>query len=247
MNVNFGSKLTGKKSFDELQAEKTTNGFKKRKYSLPWLVKDALAVFPRVHDIYSIAVKNRLPEEFREEIMVVVSRANGCTICNFTHHDFAQVAGVNIERLQQLEKADFSQVDEKRKLAFDFAVAKSLNQFGVIDKKLQEEFDKAYSGQERKDIEFVSRFITVMNLCCNKLEAFSYRIKDRPVKDSRFIDEVAISVVALSIIPVMYSLVAVARNESYWSVWKDYFTFADHYEETVEPVFSFDRFRELYK
>ncbi len=224
--------------FNHINLEKAPRmvGFVKRKYTLAWLIKDALKVFPRVFDIYAIAVKNRMPEAFREEIMVVVSRANGCSICNFTHHDFAQVAGVDLERLQQLEKADFSGVDARRKLAFDFAVAKSLVNFGSIDPGLQMAFEKAYTPQEQKDIEFVSRFITIMNLCCNKLEAFSFRLGGGKPDDSSIFDEVVISGIAMAIIPVMYALVALARDESYIAVWKDFFEFFHHYEAAVVPI-----------
>lgn len=213
-----------------------TKGFIKRKYHMGWLTKDALTVFTRVNDIYSIAMKNRLPEEFREEIMIVVSRANGCTICNFTHHDFAQVAGVDIERLRKLEKADFSTIEPKRKIAFDFAVAKSLCDFGEIDSDLQKSFNESYTPQEQLDIEFVSRFITIMNLCCNKLEAFSVRASGGKVEDSSLFSEVVISGIALSIIPVMYGLVALSRGESFISVCKDFFEFSKHYEDAVDPI-----------
>lgn len=213
-------------------------GFIKRKYHLGWLLRDALAVFPRVGDIYSIAVRNRLAEEFREEIMVVVSRANGCTICNFTHHDFARVAGVSSTRLQALEQADFSGIDANKKLAFDFAVAKSLSNFGAIDPNLQRDFSAAYSPQEQADIEFVSRFITIMNLSCNKLEALSHRISGQKTENSILVDELVISGIALGIIPIMYGLVALARKESYLGVWRDYFKFAAHYESAVRPVLS---------
>jgi len=228
MDIDFGNPYT-------LDSSKTS-GFIKRKYHMGWLTKDALTVFTRVSDIYAIAMKNRLPEEFREEIMVVVSRANGCTICNFTHHDFAQVAGVDFARLRKLEKADFSDTDPKRKVAFDFAIAKSLNDFGEIDPLLHKNFSELYSPQEQLDIEFVSRFITIMNLCCNKLEAFSVRTAGGKVADSSLVSEVIISGIAMTIIPVMYGLVALARGESFYSVCKDFFEFAKHYEEAVTPI-----------
>ena len=211
-------------------------GFRKRKYHLSWAIRDALRVFPKLGDIYAIAVNNRLPEDLREEIMVAVSRANGCTICNFTHHEFAQQAGVSLERLRQLEQADYSQYEPRRKLAIDYAVARSLADFGSIDADLQRRFSDAYSVQEQYDIDFVSRFITIMNLSCNKLEAFVSRLKGEPARNSSIFGELVLSGIAMSIIPVMYGLVAMSQRQRLTRVVRDFFEFARHYEEVVEPL-----------
>ncbi|MAX57196.1 MAG: hypothetical protein CL537_17040 [Alcanivoracaceae bacterium] len=212
------------------------DGFRKRKYSLGWAVRDAISVFARLKDIHAIAVKNRLPEDFREEIMVAVSRANGCTICNFTHHEFAQHAGVSEETLRQLEQADYHDFDPHRKIAIDYAVARSLSDFGPVDPELNERFVQEFTDQEQYDIDFVARFITIMNLSCNKLEAFYHRLNGDPAKDSSIFGELVISGVAMTIIPVMYSLVAVAQKQRLSRVVKDFFEFAEHYEAVVQPL-----------
>lgn len=211
-------------------------GFRKRKYHLAWAARDALNVFPRLYDIHAIAVRNRLPEDLREEIMVAVSRANGCTICNFTHHEFAQQAGVSQERLRQLETADYREYDPRRKLAIDYAVARSLSDFGEIDPDLRRRFCEAYSAQEQYDIDFVARFITIMNLSCNKLEALYSRFNGKPAQNSSVFGELVLSGIALSIIPEMYGLVALSRKQRFSQVVRDFFEFARHYETVVEPL-----------
>ena len=108
--------------------------------------------------------------------------------------------------------------------------------FGEINSKLQKSFSESYSPQEQLDIEFVSRFIPIMNLSCNKLEALSVRVSGGKVEDSSLFSEVIISAIALSIIPVMYGLVAMARGESFLTVCKDFFEFSKHYEDAVEPL-----------
>lgn len=208
----------------------------KRKYSLGWLVSDGLRIFPRVSDIFAIAVRGRLPEDFREEIMVCVSRANACTICNFTHHDFAQHAGVELEHLRRLERGDLSSLDADRRVAVEWAIARSVSTFGAVDAELQQRFERAFDAQTRADVDLVTRFITIMNLCCNKLEAFSQRVQGEPAEDSRLADELVISALAAAIIPIMYGLVAAGRGESNARVWRDFFEFFEAYEATVRPV-----------
>lgn len=212
------------------------HGFVKRKYHLAWAARDALRVFPRVNDIYAIAARNRLPDDLREEIMVAVSRANGCTICNFTHHEFAQQAGVSLERLRQLEQADYRGYDPRSKLAIDFAVARSLSDFGPVDPALEASFRETYSEQEQYDIDFVSRFITIMNLSCNKLEALVSRFSGQPAQNSSLFGELVLSGIAMSIIPAMYGLVALSRKERFGQVVQEFFEFARHYEKVVDPV-----------
>ncbi len=75
-----------------------------------------------------------------------------------------------------------------------------------------------------------------MNLCCNKLEALYSRTQGVPAENSRLPSELAISGIAMSIIPVMYGLVALTRKESFAKVVSDFFEFAQHYEQAVDPI-----------
>ncbi len=97
--------------------------------------------------MYRVWLKEEVDPGFREELMLAVSRLNGCRFCSWGHHEWAQISGVSDEELAQLEQLDPSGFDRRKWVAISYVRALVKENFERVQPELRRAMQHKYSPE----------------------------------------------------------------------------------------------------
>lgn len=181
--------------------------------TLPALAAQAGALARRLPDVAAVWGAGRLDPKLREEVMLAVARANACRWCTLAHRQWALAEGVTDAELAALEDQRPEAFDRPTWAAIAWAQARAHADLGPVDVELERELARHYDAAQRADLDLVVRGMTLANVSANTFDALLARLRGRPVRGSRLLDEVVIGTgVALSIPPVAGYLALVQRR-----------------------------------
>lgn len=192
-----------------------------RTYRLPELARDLRRVTRRIPALWAIWVGGRLSPELREQVIVVVARANACRMCEHAHTRMALEAGVSDAELAALENMDERAFDRRTWLAI--AHARELVKADFVAPRDEESFralNDALGAQTRADVEDVARVMTVANRIANTLNALSDRGRGRPVPGSHWLDEIVVNLLFLPGAWLGTLVAALRQRKSPFAVWR---------------------------
>ena len=178
-------------------------GFKKRTITAAQLAGRMASLVPELGMMYRVWMKEEVDPGFREELMLAVSRLNGCRFCSWGHHEWAQISGVPDEELARLEQLDPSGFDRRKWLAISYVRALVKEDFQRVQPELRRAMQHKYSPEEIRQIELIAKVMDVGNRGSNTFDAMLSRLKGVPATDSRIIDEVILSGAFLTIAPMV--------------------------------------------
>ena len=184
-------------------------GFKKRTITAPQLLGRLASLVPELGTMYGVWLKQEVDPGFREELMLAVSRLNGCRYCSWGHYEWAQISGVSNEELAQVEQLDPAGFDRRKWVAISYVRALVKGNFVRVQPELRRAMQHKYSPREIRQIELIANVMDVGNRGSNTFDAMLSRFKGVPATDSRIVDEVILSGMFLAIAPVV--LVHLAR------------------------------------
>jgi AhpD family alkylhydroperoxidase len=206
-------------------------GFKKRTITAPQLAGRLASLVPELGTMYRVWLKQEVDPGFREELMLAVSRLNGCRYCSWGHHEWAQLSGVSNEELAQLEQLDPSGFDRRKWVAISYVRALVSENFERVQPELRRAMQHKYSPREIRDIELIANVMDIGNRGSNTFDAMLSRFKGVPAAESRIVDEVILSGVFLAIAPAVLVYLARASKRPIREVARSLVDYTKNYEE----------------
>jgi AhpD family alkylhydroperoxidase len=192
-----------------------------RTYRVPELFRDLLSVFGRMPSLISIWTGGRLPRALREKVIVAVSQANACRMCEHAHTRMALEAGVTDAELAALENMDSGVLDRRTWLVLAFARERVKTDFAPIDGEESHRTLVSELGlQTIRDVEDLARAMTVANRIANTLNALPDRMRGQAVPESRLADELLINVLFLPGAWLGTLIAALRQRKSPFTVWR---------------------------
>ncbi|BEP28848.1 carboxymuconolactone decarboxylase family protein [Helicovermis profundi] len=176
------------------------SNFYKKNYSLKefYHIIDK-AVFSKKD--FDKAMKTKLiDEEFKTRIMLAVTEINGCEICNNYHTKEARELAIKKENTQIFNSEVFTMSSSKKELAIEFAENYALENGNYSEEKWNELID--YYGEEKSNaILGAIRLIMMGNAHGIAAGALIRRMKFKPVKNSTFLNELALTLSVIVFVP----------------------------------------------
>lgn len=208
-------------------------GFKKRTITAPQLAARMASLVPEFGTMYRVWGKKEVDPGFREELMLAVSRLNGCRYCSWGHHEWAQISGVSNEELAQLEQLDPKGFDRRKWVAISYVRALVQENFVRVQPELRRAMQHKYSAREIRQIELIANVMDVGNRGSNTFDAMLSRLRGVPAADSRIVDEVILSLVFLAVAPVVVFHLSRASKRPFRELARSLFDYTRNYEDKV--------------
>jgi AhpD family alkylhydroperoxidase len=206
-------------------------GFKKRTLSASQLGRRLAALVPELGTMYQVWLRQEVDPGFREELMLAVSRLNGCRYCSWGHHEWAQISGVSNQELAQLEQLDPSGFDRRKWVAISYARALVKEDFRRVQPELRRAVQHKYSPREIRQIELIANVMDVGNRTSNTFDAMLSRFKGAPAAHSRIVDEVILSGVFLAVAPAVVLYLSRASKRPIRELMSSLIDYTKNYEE----------------
>ncbi len=188
--------------------------FLKRTYRLKEFLHDAFNLISSSLNLVRHTQRRRVEPAFREKIMLAVSSVLNCRFCSWLHTELILKEGVEKTEIKRLLEGKFEDLPEQETLAIAFAIHYAETHGRPKREMLTRFFD--YYGVQAESILIYIKAIYWGNLTGNTVEAFLDRLRGKPVKESRFLDELAIfSLTApyfLIILPFIGHIVKITRK-----------------------------------
>ena len=213
------------------QARSPFGGFKKRTLSATQLGRRLVALVPELGTIYQVWLKHEVDPGFREELMLAVSRLNGCRYCSWGHHEWAEISGVSNEELARLEQLEPSGFDRRKWVAISYARALVKQDFRRVQPQLRRAVQHKYSPREIRQIELIVNVMDVGNRTSNTFDALLSRLKGVPAADSTIVDEVILSGVFLAVAPAVVLYLSRASKRPVRELIGSLIDYTKNYEE----------------
>ena len=208
-------------------------GFKKRTITAAQLARRVASLVPELGTMYRVWLKEEVDPGFREELMLAVSRLNGCRFCSWGHHEWAQISGVPDEELARLEQLDPSGFDRRKWLAISYVRALVQADFKRVQPELRRAMQHKYSPEEIRQIELIAKVMDVGNRGSNTFDAMLSRLKGVPAADSRIRDEVILSGVFLAIAPMVVLHLSRAAKRPFLEMARGLVDYTKNYEDKI--------------
>ena len=208
-------------------------GFKKRTITAAELAGRMGSLVPELGMMYRVWLKQEVDPGFREELMLAVSRLNGCRFCSWGHHEWAQISGVPDEELARLEQLDPSGFDRRKWIAISYVRALVKEDFKRVQPELRRAMQHKYSPEEIRQIELIAKVMDVGNRGSNTFDAMLSRLKGVPATDSRIIDEVILSGVFLTIAPMVVFHLSRAAKRPFREMARGLLDYTKNYEDKI--------------
>lgn len=152
---------------------------------------------------FRMAMKeNLISKTFKEELMLAVTEINGCELCNVYHTKNLEVQKQSDSSVGGiiLKKVHFATTKEDIAMAFAKHYAGNNGNFN------QTEWDKLCQSYDQKTaygILGVIRTIMVGNAYGIAIGSLGKRLRFKPIKNSRFLHEAAISIGVVLMLPLV--------------------------------------------
>ena len=129
---------------------------------------------------------------FEHRILLAVTEVNGCRMCSYYHTQKAFEAGVPSDEINQMMgQGDFKDAPPEEALALAFAQHYA-ERAGAPDPAAWGRLGEVYGAETARHILAIIRMISVGNLIGNMVDAFSHRLKGKPVEGSHLSSELAL-------------------------------------------------------
>jgi len=215
------------------QAQSTFGGFKKRTITAAQLLGSLASLTPELGTFYRVWIRQDIDPGFREQLMLAVSKLNGCRFCSWGHHEWATIAGVPDEELARLEQMESSGFDRRKWVAISYVRALVQGNFRRMSPELRRAMQHKYSPREIREIELIARIMDIGNRSSNTFDAMLSRLKGVPAADSRIVDELILSGVFLTVAPVVLAHLSVASGRPLLETARSLIDYTKSYEEKV--------------
>ena len=161
---------------------------------------DAMASF----SIIRKARKNNLVSKaFQKRIMLVVTEVNGCQLCSYWHTKEALRSGMPAEEIKNMLSGSIENVTKEESVALFFAQHYAESAANP-DKKAWQRVMDIYGGEKAQAILAFIKVIMMGNVYGIAVSALLNRIIGKPVKKSRFLDELGIVFGVIFFIPILF-------------------------------------------
>ncbi|BBX30099.1 hypothetical protein GCM10009632_31300 [Mycolicibacterium alvei] len=167
-------------------------GFRKRIYSVPQLMDDALVLVGRGPNVARPWREHTIDPALRERVMFAVATVNECRFCAYVHNELALKNGADRDELARLVALDSAAVTDADLVAVAWAQSRAEADLGPAGSHLQDALREHYSALQRADLDTVVRVMTLSNRAGNTLEALLERLHGRPAANSRLVDEMLV-------------------------------------------------------
>ena len=175
--------------------------FNKRIFTLDTFAVSARTLFAHLPDVAAAFTRHTLSRAFTEKIMLAVTRVNGCRYCSYAHVRLALQSGVNDAELRDLLAGELDHIPPDEQTAILFAQHYA-EQGDRYDATAWQTLEQSYGTEIAREMLVHIRLISFANLYGNTFDALLERLKFRPVKGSRFLDEIVVLLAGATIVPV---------------------------------------------
>ena len=177
--------------------------FNKRIYDVKEFFRffsDAMASFSTIRKARK---KNLITKAFQKRIMLVVTEVNGCQLCSYWHTKEALKSGMPEEEIKNMLSGNIENVPKEEGVALFFAQHYAESAANPDAKAWQRVVD-TYGEKKAKNILAFIKVIMMGNVYGIAASALLNRIIGKPVKKSRFLDELGIIFGVVIFIPVLF-------------------------------------------
>ena len=209
----------------------TFGGYRKRTITTRQFIGSMWSLVGDVPTIYRIWGKHELDPGFREELMLAVAKVNDCRYCSWGHQEWAKVAGIPDEDLARIEQVDPQGFDRSKWVAISYVRDYVAAEFGNVSPELLQEMREDYTAHQIKEIELVARIMDLGNRSANTWDAMLSRLRGNPAADSHILDEVMLSIVAMTTAPVVVAYLAYASKRSFREMVRSLMDYVKDHEE----------------
>ena len=138
---------------------------------------------------------SRLDGAFVQQLAVMVSQVNGCTVCVYEHGARALREGMSDADLAQLLSFEVGELppDQAAALAFAQHYADSR---GHVDPTVRERLAERYGELGAGDVEVIVEHLNFNSTATGTVESFTSRLRGRPVQGSELAAELCVSMAA---------------------------------------------------
>ena len=144
-----------------------------------------------------------ISKQFSESVSLAISQVNGCKLCSYTHAKNALKAGMTEEEVEFLMTGEGFDKAPKEQLEALLYAQHYAETKGNPDKEATQKLLDTYGEEKVKDIMASILMMNLTNLHGNVMEAFSLRLKGKPVSYSNLWQEIAVSVNFFRVMPII--------------------------------------------
>ena len=174
--------------------------YNKRIFTIGEFTETTLLAFAHMADMMGARKKGLVSKALQNHIMLAVTEVNGCAICAYAHTKDALEMGMPQEDIEKLLSGTVEHMDADEAVALFFAQHYAETKGEFTEKAWQRVID-TYGEQKARGILAVTRAIMFGNAYGIASGALFYRIKRKPVSNSRLGQELAITFLGLVLIP----------------------------------------------
>ncbi len=138
---------------------------------------------------------------FIERIMLAVTEVNGCEMCATGHTKVALAQGISASEINLILLGNTETVSKEESVAILFGKQYANNK-GQVPRKLWQSVIDSYGQTKALGILGAIRMIMIGNIYGMALGALQNRIKGKPVKNSKFIHEISITLSLVVYLPI---------------------------------------------
>ncbi len=208
-------------------------GFKKRTITTSQLLSRLASLVPELRTMDRVWRRQEIDPGFREELMLAVSRLNGCRYCSWGHHEWAQISGVSNEELAQLEQLDPAGFDRRKWLAISYVRALVKEDFARVEPELRRAMQHKFTPDEIRKVEVIAKVMDIGNRGSNTFDAMLSRLRGVPAADSRIVDELILSGMFLVVAPAVVFKLSRASKRPFRELARSLVDYTKNYEEKI--------------
>ena len=183
-----------------------TRKFDKRVHDLKTQNEDIRKLIVHSDAFVETMLNPVISKPFSESISIAVTQVNGCKLCSYTHAKNALKAGMTEEEVDFLLAGGFDNAPKEQLEALLFAQHYAETK-GNPDPVTKQKLLDTYGEEKTKDIMSHILMMTLTNLHGNVMEAFTLRLKGKPVEYSNLWQEIAVSVNFFKVMPfIVYKM-----------------------------------------
>ena len=175
--------------------------FKKRVFTMKVFVEDFFyLLFHFPHIIKALFFTKTIDKKFRERIMTVVTRINGCTYCAWFHTHVSLRSGIPQNDLKEIMDMQFGTSAEPYEMTALVYAQHFTETNRNPDPDMEEKLLSTYGEHTANAIKLLIRIMFFTNLQGNTFDAFVSRMQGKPAHDSNLLFEFAFFVVNIPLV-----------------------------------------------
>lgn len=149
-------------------------------------------LFSNYGDMKEAQKHERVSKDFKERIMLAVTKVSGCRFCSYIHTKDALKAGMEEGEIKNILSGELGDIPEEQSVAVMFAQHYA-ETTGNYDPEAYKRVVNTYGEDATRDIMAFIRAIMVGNTHAKAFEALFYRLKLRPESGSTIWREIGIA------------------------------------------------------